>query len=100
MDIIGIRKLDKYSKKKNNNQARIPLNSWINATRKAKWQSFEDVRKTFNSADYYKGALVFNIGGNNYRLITEIDYERKNLYIDQIMTHAEYDEDRWKQKYD
>ncbi|MBO0799627.1 MAG: type II toxin-antitoxin system HigB family toxin [Blastocatellia bacterium] len=38
------------------------------------------------------------MGGNNYRLIAKIDYKRYTLYIKGIMTHAEYDKDKWKSK--
>ncbi|MEG3979486.1 type II toxin-antitoxin system HigB family toxin [Microcoleus sp. T3B2] len=42
------------------------------------------------------GFTVFNIKGNNYRLIVSIDYESQLIYIKYILTHAEYDKEKWK----
>jgi len=40
--------------------------------------------------------VVFNIGGNKYRLIAAIHFNRHKLYIRDVLTHAEYDKERWK----
>jgi mRNA interferase HigB len=39
---------------------------------------------------------IFNIGGNKYRLITSIHYNRQKVYVRHVLTHAEYDEGKWK----
>jgi mRNA interferase HigB len=72
--------------------ARAPLTAWLLITSKAVWSSFEDVRATFNSADHVGGArVVFNIGGNNFRLVGLVAYRTKRVFVLWIGTHAEYD---------
>jgi mRNA interferase HigB len=77
-------------------RARSSLNTWYHATLQAQWNSFDDVRKTFRTADLYGECVIFDIGGNNYRLIAKIDYEAKQVSIQTVMTHAEYDREKWK----
>ena len=50
-----------------------------------------DVRKTFAAADQVGTALVFNISGNNFRLVCCVDYMRRRLFFRHLLTHAEYD---------
>lgn len=69
-----------------------PLDAWFRIAKKASWRSLADVRRTFSSAD----AVVFNIKGNQYRLITEINYLGDRIYIRHVLTHAEYDRGGWK----
>lgn len=59
---------------------------------------FNGLRATFASADYVSGLTVFNIGGNKYRLIAAIHYNRRKVYIRHVLTHVEYDRDGWKQR--
>lgn len=70
--------------------------AWIRLTRGARWNSLVDVRGTFPSADPVGDLTVFNIKGNEYRLITAINYLRKKVYIRAVLTHAEYTKNRWK----
>jgi mRNA interferase HigB len=51
----------------------------------------------FPHADQVDRLTVFNIGGNKYRLITYIVYEKKRIYIRDILTHKEYDKGKWKE---
>jgi mRNA interferase HigB len=64
--------------------------------RKTDYASFVDLRKSFPSADQVGQFTVFNIGGNKFRLIAAIHYNRKKLYIRHILTHAEYDRNMWR----
>jgi mRNA interferase HigB len=50
----------------------------------------------FPSADQIGKLTVFNIGGNKVRLVAAIHYNTKKIYIRAVLTHAEYDEDRWR----
>lgn len=76
--------------------AENPLRYWYTVTSKASWDDFSDVRKDFNTADVFGLCVVFNIGGNKYRLITKIDYRHKTVFIRVVLTHVEYDKGRWK----
>ena len=64
--------------------------------RRAKWNSFADVRQTFGSADLVGDKTVFNVGGNEFRIITFIDFESGRVYVRYVLTHKEYDQGNWK----
>jgi mRNA interferase HigB len=74
----------------------VPLNAWFRIAKKADWKNLADVRKTFSSADAVGNRTVFNVKGNRYRLITEINYAFGRIYIRHVLTHAEYDRGSWK----
>ncbi|MGB9181546.1 MAG: type II toxin-antitoxin system HigB family toxin [Pyrinomonadaceae bacterium] len=72
------------------------LNSWSRITEKASWKNLIEVRQTYPHADAVGICTVFNIKGNHYRLITEIDYRKQIILISKILTHAEYNKEKWK----
>jgi mRNA interferase HigB len=74
-----------------------PLDAWFRVAKKASWRSLPDVRKIFSNADAVGRWTVFNIKGNQYRLITEINYFTRRIYIRHVLTHADYDRGGWKQ---
>lgn len=72
--------------------ATVPLNDWYEKTKVARWSNFSEVLKTFNSADSIgNDRYVFNIGGNNFRIVAMIHFNIRTLYIRAILTHKEYD---------
>ncbi len=73
------------------------LEVWFRIAKRAVWLNLTDVRQTFASADSVEKWTVFNVKGNKYRLITEINYKFRRIYIRHILTHAEYDREKWKQ---
>jgi mRNA interferase HigB len=75
-----------------------PLEAWHRTMKTEVFTDFNDLRATFASADYVDGLTVFNIGGNKYRLIASIHYNRHKVYIREVLTHEEYDRDGWKRK--
>ena len=75
--------------------ARGPLLAWHKTARHAAWLKFADVRATFGSADAVGDCVVFDIGGNNFRLVTRIRYPGRRVYVLRVMTHAEYDRQDW-----
>ena len=77
-------------------RAKSPLDAWYKVAKRAEWETFKDVRDTFNTADLVGRFVVFDIGGNKYRLIAVIHYDRGKIYIRHVLTHAEYDEGKWK----
>ena len=54
--------------------------------------------RVFASADKVEGLTVFDTGGNKFRLITSIHYNRRKVYIRAVLTHAEYDRGNWKNR--
>ena len=76
--------------------AKNPLTAWHRLMQSGVFADFSELRTTFASADYVNGLTVFNIGGNKYRLIAAIHYNRHKVYIRTILTHAEYDRGNWK----
>jgi mRNA interferase HigB len=82
--------------------ARVALTAWVQIVRQANWQSIRDVRHVFPNADAVmvkseRTATMFNICGNNYRLIVAIHYNRQLVFVLRFLTHAEYDRDTWKE---
>lgn len=75
-----------------------PLQAWFKAIESKSFKDFNDLRATFGSADYVDGLTVFDLGGNKYRLIAAIHYNRKKVFIRSVLTHAEYDRGTWKKK--
>lgn len=72
------------------------VQSWYTVTSRERWHSLSDVRQTYRTADQVGDKTVFNIKGNNYRLIVYIRYDTGIVYIKDLLTHAEYDRDKWK----
>jgi mRNA interferase HigB len=66
-----------------------PLDAWFRIAKKTAWLNLASVRETFASADSAGKFTIFNIKGNNYRLIAEINYAFGRLYIRHVLTHAE-----------
>ena len=79
-------------------EAEGPLEAWYRIMRREVFEDFNALRETFGSADYVAPFTVFNIGGNKCRLIAVIHYNRRKVYIRQVLTHAEYDRDKWKRR--
>lgn len=94
MRVISRKALREFWEKHFNAESSLLL--WDQRTSDAQWQNFVDVRKVFPSADLVGNFTVFNIGGNNYRLITFIDYEYQIVFIRYVLTHTEYDKENWK----
>ena len=72
------------------------LNSFVKLAGEVTWKNIIEVRETYSHADAVGACTVFNIKGNHYRLITKIDYRAQTIYIKRVLTHAEYDKEKWK----
>ncbi len=69
------------------------LNRWYGETIKNDWSNFSELKKTWNTCDSIgNDRYVFDIAGNNYRLIAMIHFKKRTLYIRRILTHTEYTE--------
>jgi mRNA interferase HigB len=71
--------------------AKEPLAVWFRLMRSAIFADFGAVRKTFGSADYVSPYTIFDVGGNKFRIIAVIHYNRRRVYVRHVMTHGEYD---------
>jgi mRNA interferase HigB len=87
--IISKKKIRDYGR--DNTQAELPLLEWYLKMQLTRAGSLNDLRALFNSVDSVCDYTVFNIGGNNYRLITAVHYNTQLCYIRAIWTHSEYD---------
>jgi mRNA interferase HigB len=82
--------LEEFLKK--NAAARIPMRRWVDIARVAEWRSIIDTRRSWPSADAIKGTRLtcFNIGGNNFRLMTIVLDEQREVIVVELFTHAHY----------
>ena len=73
-------------------QAKTALEEWYEKTKKAEWNCYADIKATFNSVDAVGNQrYVFNIKGNDFRLIVLIQFTPRTVYIRFVGSHAEYD---------
>lgn len=76
------------------------LHAWWTIATKAEWQRLEHVRAQYAAADQVNRCLIFDVRGNNYRLICRVTWadrwQRGTLLIKHFLTHAEYDRGRWR----
>ena len=79
-----------------NPDSRTALERWSKIITSNNFDNFTQLRATFPSAALVGKLIVFNIGGNKYRLIAAIHFNRHKVYIRHILTHAEYDKNNWK----
>lgn len=96
MHIITRKRLNEFSGKYP--ETKTALTHWYKIVKKNNFNSFADLRQFFPSADQVGNLTVFNIGGNKVRLIAAIHYNRRKIYIRAVLTHKEYDSDRWKKQ--
>ena len=90
MNVISKKTLVLFYEKHPN--AKSALEAWHAEARKAQWQTPDDIKKEYASASFLKdNRVVFNIKGNDYRLIVHIDYKRHIARVKFVGTHAEYD---------
>jgi mRNA interferase HigB len=78
-------------------EAEKVLREWNTVVEHAEFIDFNHVREFFNSADYVPPYTVFDVGGNNYRLVVIVRYRFKKVFVHKVMTHSEYD--NWNKRY-
>src|SRR3972149_7238106 len=77
---------------KDHTALKAALDSWFDEVRKAKWSNSADVKRRYATASIVTAdRIVFNIKGNDYRLVTSVDFEKGIVWIKWIGTHREYD---------
>lgn len=94
LDILNVRAIKQFIVE--HADAEAPLHEWIIKVRAAQWQNNTDVQKTFNSVDHIGNQkFIFNIGGNKFRLAAMVWIQQERVYVLKIMTHAEYDREKF-----
>ena len=77
-------------------QAESPLQGWRRVIERNSFYSWAEVKCAFNAVDKVGELVVFDIGGNKYRLITRIRFEKQIVYIKAVLTPQDYDKGDWK----
>lgn len=94
MHIISRKKLrDFWKDNKNSEQS---LDDWFRTLNKFNPKNLAELRQTFPNADLYGECLIFNVGGNKFRLITKIFFREQTVLVRFVLTHREYDKDAGK----
>ena len=95
MHVITRRRLNEFGDK--HPDIKTALAHWYRLAKHNDFSSFADLKETFPDVDRVGKLTVFNIGGNKARLIAAIHYNRKKVYLRAVLTHEEYDEEKWKE---
>ncbi|MEA5487532.1 MULTISPECIES: type II toxin-antitoxin system HigB family toxin [Pseudanabaena] len=94
MHVISRKVLRQFWEKYPDSQ--IPLMRWFKIMDRESFSNFASLRSVFPSVDQVGDLTVFNIGGNKYRLIASVHFNRDKIYIRHVLTHLEYDKGGWK----
>jgi mRNA interferase HigB len=94
MRIISRKALRTYWEK--HPESKEVLVDFFNKLKRITPKSIAELRRTFPSADAVGDCTVLNVGGNEYRVITHVDYQVQIAFIRFVLSHAEYDKDKWK----
>lgn len=93
MRLVGIPILDEAKKKHPNSQKH--LDAWVSIVNNSNWKSPKDLKAQFPKADPLGNKqVIFNIRGNEFRLLVKVDYENEVVIVTKFGTHKEYN--RWK----
>lgn len=91
MRVVSHRKLKEFYETKGYEGSRVALERWYDISEKAEWKSLSDIKADFLSVDYVGNQhYVFNIRGNNYRLVVVIKFTMGYVFIRWVGTHNEY----------
>ena len=94
MHIITRKRLLEFAEKHSNSS--VPLDVWYRIVKNNQISNFSELRKIFPSANKVGNLTVFNVGGNKIRLIAAVHYNTQCLYLRHVLTHTEYDKEKWK----
>lgn len=98
MRIISKARLQVFWEASGREDSEGPLRAWYThvCRKTVAWHSWGEVKADFATASLVGNCVVFNIGGNKYRLVTRILYPSQKVFVLKVMTHKEYDLDKWK----
>lgn len=92
MHIISHRKIKEFYETPGNEDSRIALERWYHIAQDAQWRNFSEIREDFPATDYVGNQhYVFNIKGNNYRLVVVIKFTIGRVFVRFVGTHGDYD---------
>ena len=92
MRVIAKSTLRKFWEQPRYKDSRGPLESWHEEALRSAWESPQVVKAQYANASFCRNnRVVFNIGGNKYRLVVEIQYRVGIVWVKFIGTHAQYD---------
>jgi mRNA interferase HigB len=94
MHVITRKRLNEFAD--THPETKSSLAHWYQLVKNNNFSNFANLRETFPAADQEQNLTVFNVGGNKVRLIAAIHYNRGKIYIRAVLTHSEYDEQRWR----
>jgi len=95
MHIISRKALREFAER--HPDSKSALDMWFHILNTNRFESFNALRSYFRSMDKVGNKIVFNIGGNKYRLIASIHFNRQKVYVLHILMHEEYNRGTWKQ---
>ncbi len=95
MHVISRKRLREFWAK--HREAESPLRAWYKLATVAQWKNFSDIRADCPRADRVGRCIVFDIGGNKFRLVVTARLDFGRLYVRHVLTHAEYDRGKWKE---
>lgn len=93
MRVVGLPVLDQF--KETHADARGPLDAWRREAESANWQTPQDIKQRYRSADFLAAnRVIFNIKGNTYRLVVQVRYQNGLVVVEWVGTHSEYSKKR------
>lgn len=95
MHVITRKRLNEFAS--NYPETTTALAHWYDLAKRNNFSNFVELKTLFPTADKAGKLTVFNIGGNKVRLIAAIHYNRQKVYVRAVLTHAEYDQGKWKE---
>lgn len=95
MEIIRRDRLVEFAQRHPNTRA--SLSRWYDLMQERSFGSFAELRSVFPHASQVEKLTIFNIAGNNVRLIVSMRYDEQRVYIRDVLTHAEYDKGKWRE---
>lgn len=98
MRVISKSRLRNFWESPNCADSQGSLQAWYTHvnSKSVAWENWGEVRASFSHADLVGNCVVFNIGGNKFRLITRILFPSQKVFILRVMTHKQYDKENWK----
>ncbi len=96
MYILGKSIIEEFKRKHAN--SRKALDRWVKLVEGANFDSPRDLKQMFGvNVDFVGRQTIFDVGGNKIRAITKVAFGQRIILITHVLSHAEYDRDRWKE---